>query len=277
VEIPRGIRDMPRRAGLRLADALHFDAVIVGLDDREGAVDNPVFAQAHAAATFPRGGRDASVVSIREADVEGVTGAPASLSTWNTTESGESVAKVESALGRFGIQVTHAPLDLQTRERAGRTAFGSMSLVAVTLDPRLRRSGPFAMRPEAVTDWSFVEAEDNSCAAVASQLGVSLGTGSAPGGALSIARAAAVERSVVARRELARLISETPTRARRVRAPNGVFLVVVARTAEAVVAGAFPLGLAPDSLASSNIVAQSLDACGVSLDAGGTCRVEAPP
>ena len=133
------------------------------------------------------------------------------------------------------------------------------------------------MRPEAVTDWSFLETEDDSCAAVASKLGVSLGAGGAPSGVLSIARAAAVERSVVARRELARLISETPTRARRVRAPHGVFVVVVARTAEAVVAGAFPVGLAPDAPAPPNIVAQSLDACGVALDVGGTCRVEAPP
>src|SRR5262249_35865002 len=156
-------------------------------------------------------------------------------------------------------------LDVATREEAGRAVFGNTALVAVTLDPRFGRGGPFSLRGDASDALASIDVADAQPFDVARALAAELGGPGRSEDALSAARAIALERSITARRELASIVATGSARARVARARQGVFLVVVARGKQGLAAGAFPAGLGRAS-PGNDVFASALDGCAVVLE-----------
>lgn len=277
IEAPFGARAAVNGLALRCLDWLRADAVLVGLDSEKGALGNAAFAEAHAAATWPTRQRSSSVVVVRAAAIDG---AQAQIGSWGGDAAGSLAERSAAALAALGIPTLLAPLDLATREQAARSVFGQTPLVAITLDPSMLRKGALAWPPDALAAFATLRVIDADCDRVAIELAASLQTGidAAPAGILGVARRAALEHSIVAQRALEDALRTSASKAAVARASTGVFLVVVGRAPHALVAGAFPLALAPPGDEAPLLAAQSLEACRETLTRGGTCSVaEATP
>jgi hypothetical protein len=279
VEAPLGTSQSLRSLALRLADRLHADAVLVGLDPEQGALGNTAFAEAHAAATWPADEHGSSIVLLRERELDVARSTSAELATWGGDASISLAERSVAGLEALGIDTTTAPIDLATAEQAGRSVFGSTALVAVTLDPRLLRTGALARSEGALEAFASLPVRDAECGQVAIELATALPVGApaAPAALLDSARRAAIERSVVARRTLEDALATSSTQAAVVRASTGIFLVVVGRRERALVVGAFPLALALPNSEAPALASDSLAGCAEALVRGGTCRVMEPP
>lgn len=277
VEVPMGTHDALRGLGIRLADRLDADAVLVGLDAEYGALRNAPFAAAHAAALSAA--RDHGVVVLRVAAIDTKTAMLAELARWGGDGADSLALRCTGALAQLGIATRAGALDPVTREQAGRSVFGRTPLVTVTVDPDfLQRPALTRAEPmlEAFAEFPVVDAE---CSAVAATLARDLPAQKSPAtaGLLQAAKKAAVERSVVARRALEDALATTSSKAAVVRASSGVFLVVVGKRAHGLVAAAFPLALALGAETAPSLQAATLAGCASALDHGGSCIVESGP
>ena len=272
VEAPRATGEHTRRLALRLAERLQAHAVLLGLESNAGALENATLVLAHAEATWPRTGRAASVLVLR---TSASTVDDASLGAWGGEAAEPLASRTAAALATLGLTARRGPLDLATREEAGRGVFGAAPLVAITVDARLLQSGAVAGWHEAIARLAPLAVRDAECGAVALELGRTLGSGALPAQSalLELAAEVAVERSVVAERLLADALARTASRAAIARASSGIFLVVVGRAASGLVAGAFPLAMTVDE-GGPAAKAGSLAGCAPALARGGTCRVE---
>lgn len=276
IELPFGTRDTLRGLAVRLGDQLDADIVLIGLDPVRGALGNAVFADAHAVALTPTLEREHRVVVVRSAPLA-PNGAPgAELARWGGDAADTLAERGARALAQLGVEARAGSLDPVTREHAGRNLFGSTPLIAITLDPSLLQR-PLLARAEPVLDeftgFAVIDAE---CSTLAIALARQLPSNKTPAPSLlpELARRAAVERSVVARRTLERALTTTRSKAAIARASSGVFLVVVGAHARGLVAAAHPLALALGGGTAPTLRSNTLAGCANALDAGGTCIVE---
>jgi hypothetical protein len=276
VEVPFGTRDTLRGLAVRLGDQLDADVVLIGVDPVRGALGNAVFAEAHAAALASTLEREHRVVVVRGGALDTNSGSGAELAGWGGDAADALAERCTSALAQLGVETRAGSLDAVTREHAGRNVFGRTPLVAVTVDASLLQR-PLLARAEPVlegfTGFAVIDAE---CSELAAALARRLPARKAPAPALlaEVARRAAVERSVVARRILEQTLAETRSRAAIARASNGVFLVVVGAHTRGLVAAAHPLALALGAEAAPTLRSSTLAGCSSALDHGGTCIIE---
>jgi hypothetical protein len=253
VEVPHGSHTALRDLAIQLGSGLHADAVLVGLERTGRPLDNDTLREAVAAATFPEPGREgARIVVVRDSgDAEEDGGA--TVGAWGGGEIAAFASDTESALAQFGIPSKRTALDFSVREEAGRSVLGDMPLVEVSVADDAARAGSLAAARSAAHDFAL-PVLDSQCGTAATALVAALPAEApdAPGTLLDWARRAAVEESVVARRELETAIATTSARAALARAAAAVCLVIAGRTASGLQIGAFPTS----SMTSCNMEAQ---------------------
>ena len=277
VEVPHGAHEGLRALGVDLASLLQADAILLGLESDGRLFGNEALRDAHGSATWPRDGRDARVVVLREPRVDAEETA-AAVGAWPVLGSDALLTSVESALRDAGVGSTRAPIDLAAREEAGRSVFGGTKLVAVTAGPTVLRQGALVNTLVTLRELASLPRFESQPAEVAQRLVAMLPPDGppAPLGLVDIARAAAVERSVVARRALEHAIETTAARAAFARAAGHVYLVVVWRTAPlALFVAAIPVVPSSPALLPAQDV-QNLKTCLPLLTGGAQCRMHSP-
>jgi hypothetical protein len=277
IEAPHAGREPLRALALRLTDPLRADAVLLGFAPGEGALGNNAFAEAHAAATWPAPDRAASVVVVRESSVPEET-LPARIGEWGGEPARVLSERVRIGLAGLGIAASPGPMDLASREQAGRSVFGNTPFVAVAVPQGLFHDTRFSPHDGTLDAFSTLPVRDDDPGTVALDLAATLAPGSpdAPDALFAAARGAVAEESVVAQRTFERLLTPGGAKAAVVRANDAVFLVVVARQRRFMTMGAFPMAfIAPDD--SPPHTSSNLRDCAATLKHGGTCRAEMRP
>lgn len=276
VEVPCGTRDALRGLAVHLGDRLDADIVLVGLDPARGPLGNAVFAEAHTAALASMLEQERRVVVMRGAPLDASSAPAAELARWGGDAADTLADHCKGALAQLGVETRAGTLDAVTREHAGRTVFGRTPLVAVTVDASLLERPLLARAEPVLEDFAGFVVVDAECSELAAALARRLPArqSPAPSQLLEVARRAAVERSVVARRSLEQTLATTRSNAAIARASSGVFLVVVGAHERGLVAAAHPLALAPGAEAAPTLRASTLAGCSSALDHGGTCMIE---
>lgn len=278
VEVPHGAHGGLRAFGVELADSLRADAIIVGLESGGRLFGNEALRDAHGAATWPKPGREARVVVVREGALD-ADDSGATVGALPVVGAGTDalLTVVESALHDAGVHANRTPLDLATREEAGRSFFGETRLVTVTAGAGALRSSSFGRTLVAVRELASLPRFDEACADVARRLAADLPPGGAPSPdtLVDTARRATIERSIVARRALEDAVGATASRAALARTARAAYVVVVGRTAAGtLLVAAIPV-LASSSEPSPPQDVPTLEACLPKLASGGQCRVGA--
>src|SRR5262249_31236250 len=98
----------------------------------------------------------------------------------------------------------------------------------------------------------------------------------APDEIVAFGRRAALEQSIVARRQLADAVSRTAARAALARAGGGEYLVVVGRTESGIAAGAVSTDPRTARPETARLERKTLAECAQAIAAGGACRAEGP-
>ena len=281
LEVPQGYRGGVRDFALRFGAALDCDAILFGLSPSTNAGGDEPMRLAHAIATFPTQGRAPRVVLLREGAPEWDNAGVATLGSWGGSDRDAVAADVRNALGRLGVSTTDAPLDVAARDLAGRTLFGDVPLVAITIDDAIARGGSLdeARAATHTLEGAKLALSDGTPGAVAITLAKDLPKDGAPppDDLPSIARSVAIEGSVVARGELARAMATTQTRAAIARGTAGDFLVVVSRTPKGIrvdVVSSDPRAKQKDAPPATPTRA-SLTECADVVSTGGACIAEA--
>ncbi len=301
VEVPQADQAEVRDLALRTASLAGADAVLFDLNPSPRGKDGPSMRLAHAAATFPQPGRTPSVVLVRQARAETDQGGVPVLSTWGpamiggSADAGAAVSApgeygtrvlledTRSALARAGLGATLAPIDLQSRELAGRALLGSTPLVVVVADATALRTASLdrARSAARLFDRLGVQSFDGEMKDALRSLLLALprdlpdGPSDLP---VTVERAA-IEESVVARERLGQAVARTATRAVYVAAPAGDFLVAAARqpggTVLFVAASASPTPGAAEAALAVGSPQADVAACASQIARGGTCSLTA--
>jgi hypothetical protein len=276
VEAPRA-RGPVRDLAARVFAATQADAMILGLRADSSAMRADAMRVAHAAATSGAGGRAPGVVVVREGEDEsrGVV-----LGVW-----GDDITKLAErtrrALRALGVSARFGPIDVGVRETAGRAFLGQGPLVVVTADERALRAASLEGARDAARIFAAagIALADGADGDVAESLARSLPAARPPAtmDLAGVARQAAVEHSIVARRELARALDGTAARAALARTAAGEHLVVVARIASGVLAVSTPTDGTPADTDTTPARARAWKECAATLANAGACVVEAGP
>jgi hypothetical protein len=242
VEVPHGTHTALRDLAIQLGSGLRADAILVGLERTGRLHDNETLRDAVVAATWPQSGRDGThivVVRDRHGSEEGPAGA--TVGAWGGGDVDAFAAATQSALALIGVPSTGAAVDLTVREEAGRSVLGDVPVVAVSVEEGAVPAGSLAAARSAARDFAL-PVLDTPCGAAANALVAALPAEApnAPGTLLDWARRAAVEESVVARRELEKAIATTSARGALAHDAAAVCLVIAGRTAAGLRVGAFP-------------------------------------
>ncbi len=277
LELPHAGSAPLRAVALRLFKPLRADALIMGLEAGEGALDNEAFAEAHAAAVWPHADRTSSLISLREGpDVD----APGlGLAAWGGEGARQLSGLVVAALATLQLSTRAEPMDHDTREQAGRSVFGDTPVVSITVGRNTLRSTGLSADADPLRVFGSLPVTDTDLGAAIGALAQSLPASApdAPESVLDIAGAAATEHSVVAARSLESLIQRSACRASVVRADSGIFLSLAARHEHMLLVAAFPLLFIAAPPHIDHFVAPTLAACSAKLASGGICRVEVQP
>jgi hypothetical protein len=280
VEAPFGTRDTLRGFAVSLGDRLDADIVLIGLDPVRGALFNTVFAEAHAAALAPSLEREQRVVAVRSAALDANSASAAEVARWGGEAAEVLAARCTGALAQLGVEGRAGTLDPVTREHAGRNVFGRTPLVAITVDASLLQRPLLARAEPLLEDFTGFEVVDAECASLAAKLAGELPDVKAPAPARlrELARRAAVERSVIARRALEQVLAKTRSKAAIARASRGIFLVVAGARSHQLTIAAYPLALALGvETAAPPLRSPSVHECASTLDHGGACIIEQKP
>jgi hypothetical protein len=279
IEVPYGFHQGGRDVALRLDTPPRADALLFGLEPEVALLGNEALREAAAVATSPAPDRKAALVLVREGQLGRDDGGAATIGSWGGNDVSTVVATLEAGLRERGFSTSEEPIDREARDAAGRSVFGDLALATVTVDAGIVRGSSFAAVRAAARRFAELPIMDASCGEVARRLSNALPDSTsppAPADLLDIARRAAVEESVVARRALDQAIARTQARAGIARTRAGLYLVVVGRARGALVASAIaasnpeaPPNKPPDAV-------PTLDACEPLLAFGGACRVVVP-
>jgi hypothetical protein len=279
LEVPHAGNAELRSLALSLAKPLRADALLLGLEAHEGAIENQLFAAAHAAAVWPRSGRAASIVSFRTRP--GAPGQSADdslgLAEWGGLSARRLGDRVASALAVLALPTRPEPLDLATRDQAGRSVFGDTPLVTVTVPLDWLRIGGHSVGLESLRAFQgfawFDSPISDALAALARALPVK--AGDAPESVFDTARTAASERSIVAIRSLEDLTFSSACRAGIALADSGAFLLLIVRQNQRLRVSAYPLLPHAEPVRPERVVAGTLAECATEIVSGGICTVEA--
>ena len=278
VEAPHGAHAGLRALGVDLAATLHADALLVGLESDGRLFGNETLRDAHVAATWPQPERETRVVVLRSAAVDAVVvdEPDTTVGAFPVLGSESLLATVEAALRDAGVRARRAPLDLAAREEAGRSFFGDTQLVEITAGQKALEGARLGSALVATRELASLPMYDATCADVVRKLEADLPSdgATAPLALLDIARRAAVERSIVARRALENAVATSASRAALARTERAVYLVVVARTGRrTMLVAAIPV-LAGFIEPPTPSLVPTVEACLPFLVAGGQCQVE---
>jgi hypothetical protein len=167
----------------------------------------------------------------------------ASVGLWGDDRAGFAT-RARAALDDLGVPAVDAPIDLATREMAGRAFLEDGPVVVVSADaPALRAASLDGARSASrAFGGEGLALLDGDAASVAERLASTLPSGgaAAPADLADVVRQAATERSVVARRALAEALAKTSTRGALARSPQGELLVVVGRRGAGLVTASAP-------------------------------------
>jgi hypothetical protein len=286
IELPQGDREGPRDLALRLAIALDADAVLLGLEPGAARLTGVTMRTAHDIASAPDATRTPSVLLLREAAQNDAHAGRVLMGAWGGPGRSAMAAHVKTALTALGVPSLDAPLDDDTRELGARSTFGDAVLVALTADAHsLRASSLDAARSAArVFGGTGISAYDGPVGDVAKRLATTLPTlgapaapPDAPADLFGLARRAALEESVSARRALANAITATATRAALARAATGEYLVVVGRVVDGILISASPTDPRADDPNPKVARMRTIEECAAPLARGGACHVGAVP
>jgi hypothetical protein len=294
IEVPQADSAEVRDLALRTASLSGADAVLFDLNPSPRGKDGPSMRLAHAAATFPQPGRTPSVVLVRQARAEQDQGGVPTLSTWGPELVGPAtsgygtkplLAQVSSALARGGLGGQLAPIDLQSRELAGRALLGSTPLVVVVADVAALRTASLdrARSAARLFDRLGVESFDGEMRDALRTLRQALPRDlpDGPKDLPSTVERAAIEESVGARERLGDAVAHTATRAIYVTAPGGDYLVAATRqhggSVLFVAASASPTPGAVEAALARTAPQPDAAACADLIARGGTCTIGGAP
>jgi hypothetical protein len=282
VELPQGSDEEARDLALRLGNGLGADAILVGLEPGGASLSGDAMRVAHAVATSPAAGRRAATVIVREGGSLWDNGGVVTLGAWGGADRAALAAAVKTALEAIGLTSAELPLDAAVKEMAGRSVFADGALVALTADRQaLRTTSLDAARSAAhAFEGRGIPSFDGAVGAVAMRLAAMLPAAGAPPAAddvVAMGRRAALEQSIVARRQLADAVSRTATRAALARSGEGEYLVIVGRAADGFHVGAAPTDPRAARPASARVDAPTLAACAAAIATGGSCRSPLSP
>ena len=296
IEVPQAEEAEVRDLSLRLASLAGADAVLFDLNPSPRGKDGPSMRLAHAAATFPQPGRTPSVVLVRQARAENDQGGVPQLSSWGpakiTGDAGAAgtagdygtqalLGATQFALARAGLGAALSPIDLQSRELAGRALLGSTPLVVVVADATSLRATSLdrARSATRLFDRLGVQSFDGEMKDALRSLLQALPRNLPDGPAelpITVARAA-IEESVSARERLGSAVATTATRAVYVASPAGDFLVAASRQPDGTVlfvaASASPTPGAAEAALALTSPQTDIAACASAVARGGTCSL----
>ena len=297
VEAPQADVEGVRDLALRSASLLGADAVLFDLEHASRGGEGPVMRMAHAESTFDEPGRAPAVLLVRQARAEVDLGGVPALSFWgtgvvNAKEGGAAIplqnpqtilARTKVALDRIGLGSTDVPVDLASRELAGRALLGTTPLVVELADNAALRTASLdrARSATKLLDRIGVQNYDGDIGDAAPVLARALPMGlpAGPDDLATLVRRTAIDESITAREALGDAIARTATRALFVSASGADYLVAAARSAKGFDLAAASADPSHDlSAEAAPLTRPTLSECGKALAQahGGSCHAEAP-
>jgi hypothetical protein len=280
MEVPQAWGDGTRDLAVRLAASLGSDAILLGLAPGGAARGGEAMRLAHAVSTNAVPGRTPAIVVVRDGGAEWDNAGVVTIGSWGGLARNDLTDSVRKALTGIGLDAADAPIDLAARELSGRAVFGDVPVVSVIVDANALRliSLDDARGTSKLLAASGLPTYDGSVESVADRLARKLvdGAAAAPADLPRLARSAAIDGSIVARRSLAAALATTASGAAVARADDGEWLVVVGRDPSGLMVTVVPTDpRAAKPQPEKTPSFKTLRECTPAIAAGGACRAEA--